>query len=132
MLPFVLPSSLPSPPLPTLSSSSLHLSSALDAESEHLVQQALDRVATGRTVIVIAHRLSTIRNADNIAILVKGQVKEVSVSGVARIVREINMHTYLWFHVCHVPMSVTVTMTMYVLHACPVFRLHYLHFTRIT
>ena len=68
------PSLCPAPPTP---SSSLHLSSALDAESEHLVQQALDRVATGRTVIVIAHRLSTIRNADNIAVLVKGQVKEV-------------------------------------------------------
>ena len=98
------------------------------------MQQALDCVATGRTVIVIAHRLSTIRNADNIALLVKRQVKEVSVSGVAGIVRQINMHTYLWFHLCHVPMTVTVTvtMTMYVLHAYTVFRLHYLHFTRIT
>ena len=111
--------------LPSVFPSSLPLSSALDAESEHLVQQALDRVATGRTVIVIAHRLSTIRNADNIAVLVKGQVKEVSVSGVAGIVRQINMPTYLWFHLCHVPM--TVTMTIYALHACAVFRLHYLH-----
>ena len=67
------PPSLPIPNLPPPLSYS-----ALDAESEHLVQQALDRVATGRTVIVIAHRLSTIRNADNIAVLVKGQVKEVS------------------------------------------------------
>ena len=67
------PPSLPIPNLPPPLSYS-----ALDAESEHLVQQALDRVATGRTVIVIAHRLSTIRNADHIAVLVKGQVKEVS------------------------------------------------------
>ena len=120
--------------LPSVFPSSLPLSSALDAESEHLVQQALDRVATGRTVIVIAHRLSTIRNADNIAVLVKGHVKEVSVSGVAGIVRQINMQTYLWFHLCHVPVivTVTVTMTMYALHAYTVFRLHYLHFTRIT
>ncbi|KNC69645.1 hypothetical protein SARC_17841, partial [Sphaeroforma arctica JP610] len=37
--------------------------SALDAESEHLVQEAIDRMLEGRTVLVVAHRLSTIRNA---------------------------------------------------------------------
>jgi len=37
--------------------------SALDAESESLVQEALERVMKGRTVLTIAHRLSTIRNA---------------------------------------------------------------------
>lgn len=37
--------------------------SALDAESEHLVQEALERVAKNRTVITIAHRLSTIRHS---------------------------------------------------------------------
>ncbi|CAG2053292.1 unnamed protein product [Timema podura] len=37
--------------------------SALDAESEHLVQEALERIMKGRTVLTIAHRLSTIRNA---------------------------------------------------------------------
>ena len=36
---------------------------ALDAESEHLVVEALDRLMAGRTVIAIAHRLSTLRNA---------------------------------------------------------------------
>lgn len=40
-----------------------HIVSALDAESEHLVQEALERVAKNRTVITIAHRLSTIRHA---------------------------------------------------------------------
>ena len=40
--------------------------SALDAESEHLVQEAIDRAMTGRTVLVIAHRLSTVRNADQV------------------------------------------------------------------
>ena len=36
----------------------------MDAESEHLVQEAIDRAMKGRTVLVIAHRLSTVRNAD--------------------------------------------------------------------
>lgn len=37
--------------------------SALDAESEHLVQEALDRLTKGRSTLVIAHRLSTIQSA---------------------------------------------------------------------
>lgn len=41
--------------------------SALDAESEHLVQEAIDRAMKGRTVLVIAHRLSTVRNADQVS-----------------------------------------------------------------
>lgn len=48
--------------------------SALDAVSEAHIQEALKRLAQGRTVIVIAHRLSTIRNADNIAVLNEGRV----------------------------------------------------------
>ena len=40
--------------------------SALDAESEHLVQEAIDRAMTGRTVLVIAHRLSTVRDASQV------------------------------------------------------------------
>merc|ERR1719318_884391 len=51
--------------------------SALDAESERMVQDAIDEVIKGRTVIVIAHRLSTIQNADVIAAVSHGKVSEV-------------------------------------------------------
>lgn len=50
--------------------------SALDTESERLVQEALAKVMTNRTSVVIAHRLSTIQNADEILVLVKGQIVE--------------------------------------------------------
>jgi ABC transporter fused permease/ATP-binding protein len=48
--------------------------SALDAESEHLVQEALDRLMQGRTTMVIAHRLSTIMDADRVLVLDDGKV----------------------------------------------------------
>ncbi|KAG7971639.1 hypothetical protein I3843_07G145400 [Carya illinoinensis] len=51
-------------------------SSALDAESEFLVQQALDEIMSHRTTIIVAHRLSTVRNADTIIVLKNGQVVE--------------------------------------------------------
>jgi ATP-binding cassette subfamily B protein len=50
--------------------------SALDAESEHLVQEALDRLMEGRTTIVIAHRLSTVRGADRVVVLEAGRAAE--------------------------------------------------------
>ena len=52
--------------------------SALDAQSEKVVQEALDRAVSGRTVLLIAHRLSTIRGADLIVVLAQGRVAEVS------------------------------------------------------
>jgi subfamily B ATP-binding cassette protein MsbA len=48
--------------------------SALDTVSEHLVQEALDRLMRDKTTIIIAHRLSTIRNADLIVVMKDGRI----------------------------------------------------------
>ncbi len=50
--------------------------SALDYTSERLVQEALERLAAGRTVITIAHRLSTIRKADRVIVMDQGRIAE--------------------------------------------------------
>ena len=50
--------------------------SALDAAAEQEIQQALDKLAKGRTTIVVAHRLSTVQNADQILVMDKGRVVE--------------------------------------------------------
>lgn len=50
--------------------------SALDTESEHAVQQAINRLMEGRTTLVVAHRLSTIRHADRIVVLDQGKIVE--------------------------------------------------------
>ncbi|MFM2394193.1 MAG: hypothetical protein RLZZ546_2175, partial [Bacteroidota bacterium] len=50
--------------------------SSLDAESEKIVQEALDILMTGRTSIIIAHRLSTIKEVDRIYVLDKGTIIE--------------------------------------------------------
>jgi ABC-type multidrug transport system fused ATPase/permease subunit len=50
--------------------------SSLDAESESLVQEALDELMKGRTTIIIAHRLATIRKADRIYVLKDGEIVE--------------------------------------------------------
>jgi ATP-binding cassette subfamily B protein len=48
--------------------------SALDTESEQLIQEALDDLMRGRTVIAIAHRLSTLRRFDRIIVMDRGQI----------------------------------------------------------
>ena len=50
--------------------------SALDTESERLVQEALERLMKSRTTIAIAHRLSTIKHADEICVMLEGEIVE--------------------------------------------------------
>ena len=61
--------------------------SALDSESEHLVQQALERLMRNRTTLVIAHRLSTIADADMICVMHEGRIVE---SGTHQTLMELN------------------------------------------
>ena len=51
--------------------------SSLDSRSEHLVQEALQRLMKGRTTLIIAHRLSTIEQVDQIITLRSGRVDEI-------------------------------------------------------
>jgi ATP-binding cassette subfamily B protein len=48
--------------------------SALDSESEHFIQQAIEKLTANRTTLVIAHRLATVRNADRILVLENGKL----------------------------------------------------------
>ncbi|KAE8657654.1 ABC transporter B family member 5 [Hibiscus syriacus] len=50
--------------------------SVLDAESERVVQEALDQIMGNRTTVIVAHRLSTVRNADMIAVILRGKMVE--------------------------------------------------------
>lgn len=50
--------------------------SALDNESERIVQESLERLAHGRTVLTIAHRLTTVKNADEILVLTENGIEE--------------------------------------------------------
>ena len=50
--------------------------SALDLESEHLIQEALEKLSKDRTTFIIAHRLSTITHADKIVLIEHGEITE--------------------------------------------------------
>ncbi|MEC5424136.1 ABC transporter ATP-binding protein [Virgibacillus sp. C22-A2] len=51
--------------------------SALDLESEHTIQEALEKLASERTTFIVAHRLSTITHADRIVLIENGEIQEV-------------------------------------------------------
>jgi ATP-binding cassette subfamily B protein len=68
--------------------------SAVDTETELLIQRSLDRLAADRTTFVIAHRLSTIRDADTILVLEGGQVVERGEHG--ELLAEDGLYAKLW------------------------------------
>ncbi|MBD3319237.1 ATP-binding cassette domain-containing protein [Candidatus Woesearchaeota archaeon] len=68
--------------------------SALDSETEHEIQQDLERLMQGRTSIIIAHRLSTIMKADNIVVMDKGQIVQQGTHN--ELIRKPGIYKKLW------------------------------------
>lgn len=70
--------------------------SALDSQSEKLIQDALERLMKGRTVIVVAHRLSTIQKMDEIIVLEDGGVIEKGSH--VQLLKQKGTYAKLWQH----------------------------------
>ncbi|WP_273129226.1 ABC transporter ATP-binding protein [Bacillus weihaiensis] len=70
--------------------------SALDLESEHLIQEALEKLAKDRTTFIVAHRLSTITHADKIVLLENGELVE---EGTHQELMEKQEHYYKLFQI---------------------------------
>ncbi len=68
--------------------------SAVDNETESVIQKSLAEVSKGRTTIVIAHRLSTVTHADNIYVLAQGKVVEQGTH--AELLRQNQVYSQLW------------------------------------
>ena len=68
--------------------------SAIDNETEHLIQIALNEISKNRTTIVIAHRLSTVRNADNIIVIGDGNIIEEGNHN--QLIHNKNIYKKLW------------------------------------
>jgi ATP-binding cassette subfamily B protein/subfamily B ATP-binding cassette protein MsbA len=68
--------------------------SNLDSHSEHLIQQALEKLQNKTTMIVVAHRLSTIRNADRIFVLEKGKLIQEGTH--QELLQRMGRYAYFW------------------------------------
>ncbi|MGI5826598.1 MAG: ABC transporter ATP-binding protein, partial [Patescibacteria group bacterium] len=69
--------------------------SNLDSESERLIQDALEKVSKGRTVLIIAHRFSTVRRVDKIVVMEQGKVIETG-NHDSLIRKRDGLYSYLW------------------------------------
>jgi ABC-type multidrug transport system fused ATPase/permease subunit len=69
--------------------------SNLDSESERLIQDALEKVSKGRTVLIIAHRFSTVRRVDKIVVMEQGKVIEAG-NHDSLIRKRDGLYSYLW------------------------------------
>ena len=69
---------------------------ALDSEAEHAIQEQLDALMTGKTVITIAHRLSTLARMDRIVVLDAGRIVEEGSHN--QLIARSGLYASLWHH----------------------------------